>query len=73
MHQVLGGAQGQASDVLIEARHMQRLKERLNKIMAKNTGHTLEEVERDTDRNNWMFAEEALEYGLIDHIIEDPE
>jgi ATP-dependent Clp protease protease subunit len=71
IHQVLGGAQGQASDVLIEAKHMQRLKDRLNKIMAKNTGHTVEEVERDTDRNNWMFAEEAMEYGLIDHIIED--
>ena len=71
IHQPLGGAQGQASDVLIEAKHMQRLKDRLNKIMAKNTGHTVEEVERDTDRNNWMFAEEAMEYGLIDHIIED--
>ena len=71
IHQVLGGAQGQASDVLIEAKHMQRLKDRLNAIMAKNTGHSLEEIERDTDRNNWMFPEEALEYGLIDHIIKD--
>lgn len=71
IHQVLGGAQGQASDVLIEAKHMQRLKDRLNGIMAKNTGHSLEEIERDTDRNNWMFPEEALEYGLIDHIIKD--
>lgn len=71
IHQVLGGAQGQASDVLIEAKHMQRIKDRLNEILAKNTGHTPEQMEIDTDRNNWMFAEEALEYGLIDHIIQD--
>ena len=73
IHQVLGGAQGQASDILIEAQQMQRVKDRLNKILAKNTGHTIEEVERDTDRNNWMFAEDALEYGIIDHIISDTE
>ena len=73
IHQVLGGAQGQASDILIEAQQMQRVKDRLNKILAKNTGHTVEEVERDTDRNNWMFAEDALEYGIIDHIISDTE
>ena len=73
IHQVLGGARGQASDVLIEAKHMQRLKDRLNQIMAKNTGHTPEQTEIDTDRNNWMFAEEALEYGLIDHVISSAE
>ena len=73
IHQVLGGAQGQASDILIEARQMQRVKERLNKIMAKNTGHSEEEITRDTERNNWMFAEDALEYGIIDHIISDAE
>lgn len=71
IHQVLGGAQGQASDVLIEAKHMQRIKDRLNRILADNTGHTPQQMEIDTDRNNWMFAEEALEYGLIDHIIQD--
>ncbi|MBQ8682902.1 MAG: ATP-dependent Clp protease proteolytic subunit [Clostridia bacterium] len=71
IHQVLGGTSGQASDILIESRHMQRVKTRLNKIMAKNTGHSIEEVEQDTDRNNWMFAEDALEYGLIDHVISE--
>lgn len=69
IHQVLGGVQGQASDILIEARQMQRLKDRLNTIMAKNTGHSVEEIERDTDRNNWMFADEAMAYGIIDHVI----
>ncbi len=69
IHQVLGGTSGQASDILIESRHMQRVKNRLNKILASNTGHSIEEIERDTDRNNWMFAEEALAYGLIDHVI----
>ncbi|MBQ7319829.1 MAG: ATP-dependent Clp protease proteolytic subunit [Clostridia bacterium] len=73
IHQVLGGVQGQATDIAIEAMQMQRVKERLNRIMAKNTGHTTEEVERDTDRNNWMFAEEAKAYGLIDHVIQTPE
>jgi ATP-dependent Clp protease protease subunit len=53
----------------IEVQHGQRIKARLNEIMAKNTGHTPEEIARDTDRNNWMFADEALEYGLVDHII----
>lgn len=69
IHQVLGGTSGQASDILIESRHMQRVKNRLNKIMAKNTGHPIEEIEQDTDRNNWMFAEDALAYGLIDCVI----
>ena len=73
IHQVLGGVQGQATDIAIEAMQMQRVKERLNRIMAKNTGHTTEQVERDTDRNNWMFAEEAKAYGLIDHVIRAPE
>lgn len=71
IHQVLGGAQGQATDILIEAQHTQRVKDRLNSILAKNTGHPFEKVEADTERNNWMFAEEALKYGLIDHIISD--
>ena len=71
IHQILGGARGQASDILLEAQHMQRLKERVNTIMAKNTGHTAEQIEIATDRNNWMFAEDAKEYGIIDHIISD--
>lgn len=71
IHQVLGGARGQASDILIESMQMQRVKERLNKLLARNTGHTVDEIERDTDRNNWMFAEDALEYGIIDQIISD--
>ncbi len=71
IHQVLGGTQGQATDIAIEAMHIQSVKQRLNKILSANTGHSVEEVERDTERNNWMFAEEALEYGLIDHIVTD--
>lgn len=69
IHQPLGGVQGQATDIEISAKKIIRLKERLNKMLAKNTGHTLEEIERDTERDNWMFAEEALEYGIIDSVI----
>lgn len=71
IHQVLGGAQGQATDIDIEARQMLRVRDRLNNILAENTGHTLAEIEADTDRNNWMFAEDAKEYGIIDRIIDD--
>ena len=71
IHQLLGGAQGQVTDMAIEIRHGQTVKARLNKILAANTGHTIEEIERDTDRNNWMFPQEALEYGIVDHIIEE--
>lgn len=70
IHQVLGGASGQATDIDIEAKQMLRVKERLNAILASNTGHSLSEIEKDTDRNNWMFAEDALKYGIIDSIIE---
>lgn len=70
IHQVLGGASGQATDIDIEAKQMLRVKERLNRILAANTGHSLEEIEKDTDRNNWMFAEDALKYGIIDKIIQ---
>jgi len=70
IHQVLGGAQGQMTDIMIEAEHGKRVKDRVNRILAENTGHTVEEIEKDTDRNNWMFPEEAMKYGLIDHIIE---
>ena len=71
IHQVLGGVSGQMTDIQIEARHGQRIKERVNRILAANTGHTVEEIQRDTDRNNWMFPEEAIEYGIIDHIIKE--
>ena len=69
IHQVMGGARGKATDIAIEAEFMNRTKGRLNRILAENTGHTVEEIERDTDRNHWMYAEDALEYGIIDHII----
>jgi ATP-dependent Clp protease, protease subunit len=69
IHQVMGGAQGQASDVDIHARHILRTKERLNKIMAKHTGQKLDRIEKDTDRDNFMSAEEALEYRIVDKII----
>lgn len=71
IHQVLGGAQGQATDIEIETRHMLDIKKRLNTIMAANVGKPVEEVTRDTERNNWMFPNEALQYGLIDKILDD--
>ncbi len=63
------GIQGQASDIRIMSDHIQKNKWRLNHILAENTGRTLEEIERDTDRDNFMCADEALEYGLIDSVI----
>jgi len=69
IHQVLGAASGQATDIIVESQHMQRVKTRINTLLAANTGHTAEEIERDTDRNNWMFAEDAKRYGIIDHVI----
>lgn len=71
IHQPLGGAQGQATDIEITARNILRIKERLNKILAKNTGKPIDVITKDTERDNWMFPEEALEYGLIDTIIAD--
>lgn len=71
IHQVLGGTQGQATDIEIETRHMLDIKQRLNAIMASNVGRPIEEVTRDTERNNWMFPDEALQYGLIDQILKD--
>ncbi|MBQ8451329.1 MAG: ATP-dependent Clp endopeptidase proteolytic subunit ClpP [Clostridia bacterium] len=68
IHQPLGGFQGQASDIAIHAEHMKRTKKRLNKILSENTGVSLETIERDTDRDNYMTAEEAKKYGLIDAI-----
>jgi len=69
IHQVMGGAQGQASDVDIHARHILRIKEKLNKILAKHTGQKLSKVERDTDRDYFMDSEEAKKYGIVDKII----
>lgn len=63
------GIQGQASDIKIMSEHIQKSKQRLNRILADNTGRTIEEIERDTDRDNFMSAEKALEYGLIDSVI----
>ena len=70
IHQPSGGAKGQATDIQIAAQNMQRTKNKLNELLAANTGRTLEEVTYDTDRDNFMSAEEALEYGLIDQIIQ---
>ena len=68
IHQPLGGAQGQASDIKIQAEHILKTKHRLNSILAKNSGKPYEQVEKDTDRDNYLSAEEAKEYGLIDQI-----
>ncbi len=70
IHQPLGGMQGQASDIKIHADHIIATREKLNRILAKNTGKTVEEIARDTDRDNFLSAEAALEYGLIDRVIE---
>lgn len=69
IHQPLGSMQGQATDIKIHADHILRTRARLNRILSENTGKPLETIERDTDRDNFMTAEEALEYGLIDRII----
>ena len=71
IHQPLGGAQGQATEIEIAAQHILKTKKKLNQIIADNCGKTLEEVEKATDRDNWMSAEEALAYGLIDKIVEN--
>lgn len=72
MHQPLGGAQGQATDIEIQAREILRLKARLNDIMAFHTGRSLEEIEHDTDRDYYMDAQAAVEYGLVDQVLEPP-
>jgi ATP-dependent Clp protease protease subunit len=69
IHQPLGGFQGQASDFEIHAKNILYMKRRLNELMAKHSGRTLEEVERDTDRDNFMSAEESMAYGLIDKVL----
>jgi ATP-dependent Clp protease protease subunit len=70
IHQVLGGAEGQASDVEIRVKYMLKLKQRLNGILAKHTGQPVDKVERDCDRDNFMSSEEAKAYGLVDHVVQ---
>ena len=71
IHQPLGGIEGQASDISIHANHILRTKDRLNKILAKHSGKPLKTVEFDTDRDNFMTAEEAMKYGLIDKVVSE--
>ena len=70
IHQPSGGSQGQATDIAIQANHILRIKKHLNEILAERTGQSIERVAADTERDNWMTAKEALEYGLIDQVIE---
>jgi ATP-dependent Clp protease protease subunit len=70
IHQPSGGYQGQASDIDIHAREVLKLRQRLNEIMAKHTGQTVERIERDSDRDNFMDGEMAVEYGLIDTVLQ---
>ena len=69
IHQPSGGTRGQASDIKIEAEHILKIKKRLNETLAANTGQPIETIEIDTDRDNWMSAEEAVAYGLIDSVV----
>jgi ATP-dependent Clp protease protease subunit len=69
IHQPLGGAQGQASDIEIQAREILYLRERLNQILAEKTGRSVEQISKDTDRDNFMSAEQAAEYGMIDRVL----
>ncbi|MDK9693438.1 MAG: ATP-dependent Clp endopeptidase proteolytic subunit ClpP [Sulfurimonas sp.] len=69
IHQPLGGAQGQATDIAIQAKEILRMKEELNAILAKNTGQDVQTVEKDTDRDNFMSAEESKKYGMIDEVL----
>ena len=69
IHQPSGGSRGQATDIQIQAQHIQKTKEKLNRILAENSGQPLEKVERDCERDHFMSAEEAKDYGLIDRVI----
>ncbi len=69
IHQPLGGAQGQATDIAIQAKEILRMKQELNEILSNNTGQSVKKVEKDTDRDNFMSAKEALEYGMIDEVL----
>ena len=72
IHQVMGGTEGQASDIAINAKHILRTKDTLNKILASNTGKKMEQVEKDSDRDYWMTSDEAKKYGIVDDIISKP-
>ena len=69
IHQVMGGAEGQATEILIAAKHIERMKKHLNEILAKHTGQSESKIEQDTDRDYWLTAEEAKKYGIVDEII----
>lgn len=71
IHQPLGGAQGQATDIEIEAKQILRMRQQLNEMLAARTGQPIEKIQKDTDRDYWMSAQEAKEYGLIDRVIEE--
>jgi ATP-dependent Clp protease protease subunit len=73
IHQPLGGAQGQATDIEIQAREIIRIKRELNELLAKHTGQTVKQIEKDTDRDNIMTAKEAKEYGLVDRVVDELE
>ncbi len=73
MHQPLGGAEGQATEIAIQAREIMRLKSRLTEIMSTHTGQPLDAIERDTERYFFLTAEQAVEYGLVDHVMEIPD
>ena len=69
IHQPLGSAEGQASDILIHARHIEKIREKINQILSERTGRPIEEIRKDTERDNFMSADEAVAYGLIDKVI----
>lgn len=69
IHQPSGGTQGKASDMLIDADHIRKIRQRMNEILAQNTGKSVEQVAKDTDRDHWLTADEAVEYGLIDSVV----
>ena len=69
IHQPLGGAKGQATDIEIEAKEILRMKKELNTLLAEHTGQTVEQIYKDTERDNYMSAQQAVEYGLIDKVI----
>ena len=71
IHQPMGGAQGQATEIEIAAEHIVNTKKKLNEILAEQTGQKLDVIEKDTDRDNWMSADEAKDYGLVDEVIKD--
>ena len=70
IHQPLGGYQGQASDIDIHAREVLKIKQKMNELMAKHSGQSVEKIKKDTDRDHFLSAAEAQEYGLIDHVVE---